>query len=249
MNGSLPGEYHDSFLLCSRGKLRLAQQRVDDALADFQLAGHIQLEYDMPNPAILDWRSNAAIASARSGRLTEARSLADEELALAEAFGAPRALGLALRGRALVEPDAAKTIELLERSADVLSQTQAALDHARALTDLGAALRRTNRRAAAREPLRQALDLSHRRHATRLVNLITDELRAAGARPRRPALSGAEALTHSERRVAQLAVEGLTNREIAQALFITTKTVEDHLSRSYAKLGVTGRHQLADAGL
>jgi DNA-binding CsgD family transcriptional regulator len=69
----------------------------------------------------------------------------------------------------------------------------------------------------------------------------------AGARPRRAALSGCDALTAAERRVATLAAEGLTNRQIAQALFVTTRTVETHLTHTFAKLDLTSRDELAAA--
>ena len=68
-----------------------------------------------------------------------------------------------------------------------------------------------------------------------------EELRAAGARPRRIARSGVDALTASELRVARLAVEGRSNSEIAQELYVSTKTVETHLSQAYSKLGLSGR--------
>ena len=83
--------------------------------------------------------------------------------------------------------------------------------------------------------------------ALRLAGRAREELVAAGARPRRAALSGRDALTPSERRVAQLAADGMTNREIAQALFVTEKTVETHLGRAFMKLGVRSRKQLAQA--
>ncbi|MDQ4117405.1 MAG: helix-turn-helix transcriptional regulator, partial [Actinomycetota bacterium] len=74
-----------------------------------------------------------------------------------------------------------------------------------------------------------------------------DELRAAGARPRRYRSTGAVALTASERRVAEMAADGMTNRDIAQALFVTLRTVEVHLTHSYAKLGINARAGLARA--
>jgi DNA-binding CsgD family transcriptional regulator len=70
------------------------------------------------------------------------------------------------------------------------------------------------------------------------------ELLAAGARPRRTALSGIESLTPSELRVTQLAADGMTNREIAQALFVTEKTVETHLGHVFPKLDVSSRAEL-----
>ena len=117
----------------------------------------------------------------------------------------------------------------------------------RALVELGAALRRANQRTAARTPLRTGLDLAYRCGATRLTQQARDELLAAGARPRRGALTGLEALTTSERRVAELAATGMSNPEIAQALFVTLNTVEGHLRHVYQKLGIHSREELAGA--
>src|ERR1700691_4256189 len=72
------------------------------------------------------------------------------------------------------------------------------------------------------------------------------ELSATGARPRRLFNSGRDALTPSEPRVARMAAEGLTSQEIAQALFVTTKTVDSHLGHAYTKLGINSRKLLAD---
>jgi DNA-binding CsgD family transcriptional regulator len=83
--------------------------------------------------------------------------------------------------------------------------------------------------------------------ARRIANQARGELIAAGAKPRRDAITGRDALTASELRVARLAAEDLTHREIAQALLITTKTAKAHLSRVYHKLAITRRSQLADA--
>jgi DNA-binding CsgD family transcriptional regulator len=80
-----------------------------------------------------------------------------------------------------------------------------------------------------------------------LATVARDELRATGARPRRAAFSGADALTPAELRVAQFAAQGLTNAQIAQDLFVTTKTVQTHLAHAYRKLDITSRRELADA--
>jgi DNA-binding NarL/FixJ family response regulator len=125
-----------------------------------------------------------------------------------------------------------------------LEGSQAELERARALTDLGAALRRAGNRSEAQDTLRLALDLAHRCGALSTAERARAELTAAGARPRRAALTGFDALTASERRVAELACEGLTNREIAQALFVTVKTVEWHLGNTYGKLGIASRREL-----
>jgi DNA-binding NarL/FixJ family response regulator len=136
---------------------------------------------------------------------------------------------------------------LLEEAVDVLVDSPAKLEHAKARTELGAALRRANRRSEAREHLRRAIELATICGATPVVTRAETELLATGARPRRVALTGVESLTPSERRVAEMAAEGPTNREIAQALFVTPKTVEVHLSSAYRKLGISSRSQLAAA--
>ena len=115
------------------------------------------------------------------------------------------------------------------------------------MADLGAALRRAGHRAESRDVLRVALDLAHRCGAIALTERTRTELLAAGGRPRRPVLSGLDSLTPSERRVAQLAADGLSNRDIAQNLFITTRTVEGHLTHAYQKLDITNREQLPAA--
>jgi DNA-binding CsgD family transcriptional regulator len=158
----------------------------------------------------------------------------------------PRELGMALRAAGLVE-GGARGIELLAEAVDALAGSPAALEHARALTDLGAALRRAGHRSDAREPLRRGLERAQRCNATALVERAHSELLATGARPRRVAVSGPDALTASERRVAGMAAEGLTNRAIAQALFVTEKTIEWHLSQAYRKLDITSRSELLRA--
>ena len=129
----------------------------------------------------------------------------------------------------------------------MLSDSPALLERARSLTELGAALRRANRRKEARELLADGLELGERCSATVLAERARAELVATGARPRRAVRSGEAALTPSERRVAQLAAAGHTNRDIAQALFVTPKTIEVHLSHAYQKLGIRSRSQLPGA--
>jgi DNA-binding CsgD family transcriptional regulator len=113
----------------------------------------------------------------------------------------------------------------------VLRNSPALLERAHSLAELGAALRRGGRRTAAREPLAEALDLAARCGARPVASRAYDELRATGARPRREWRAGVESLTPSELRVARLAAEGKTNREIALVQYVTVKTVEGHLAR------------------
>jgi DNA-binding NarL/FixJ family response regulator len=121
------------------------------------------------------------------------------------------------------------------------------LERAFALEALGAALRRGRMPSEAREPLRRALELADRCGAQPLAQQARAELHAAGGRPRRTALGGVQALTASERRVADPAAAGRTNKEIAQALYVTPKTVELHLSNAYRKLGIRSRRELREA--
>jgi DNA-binding NarL/FixJ family response regulator len=172
--------------------------------------------------------------------------LAEEELALARTFGTARTIAAALRAAGLLEPGE-RGLELLEQAVAALDGSPAPVEHARALVDLGAALRRSGRRAAARGPLARGRELALRCGALALTDEAGTELRAAGARPRRLTLTGVDALTTSQRRVAEMAARGLRNPEIAQALFISRKTVEMHLSNAYRTLDISSREQLSHA--
>jgi DNA-binding NarL/FixJ family response regulator len=194
-------------------------------------------------PAATHPRSNVARALDRLGRKDEAIELCVEELAAARAWGAPGTVGPVLRVLGLLRGE----IALLEEAVEVLEGSQARHELAKALADLGSALRRDRRPTEAREPLRRALELADACGADGLVEHVRSELYATGARPRTTATGGVEALTASERRVAAFAAEGQSNRDIAQALFVTPKTVEVHLSNAYRKLGIRSRRELAGA--
>jgi DNA-binding CsgD family transcriptional regulator len=241
-----PGSTRLLFLGDSARRLRLLRGDLAGGLEEMLEAGRLFEEVGSRNPAFIAWRSPAALALLQLGRRDEAGPLAEEEVELARTWGAPRALGAALRAAGLVE-GGARGLELLVEAVDVLSGSPARLEHAKARTELGAALRRANRRAEAREQLRQGLELATICGAGSLAARAESELLATGARPRRIALSGVESLTPSERRVAELAAEGPTNREIAQALFVTQRTVEVHLTSIYRKLAISSRSQLAAA--
>lgn len=232
-----------AYLLDARGRLRLAQGRPAEALDDFRGCGRRLDQRGMVHPGLMPWRANAALALHQLGRVDEARQLAGEAVHTARRWAAPRALGLALRARGLIDG----SVDTLREAVAVLEPTPARLEHARALVDLGGALRRSNQRSTARDELARGQELAHHCGADALVDRAREELVTAGARPRRVALHGAQALTPSERRVAELVVDGLSNRDIAQALFVTTKTVETHLGSVYRKLAAGGRAELAAA--
>jgi DNA-binding CsgD family transcriptional regulator len=238
----LPPGFGDHYLV-GRGLLRLAEQRWDEALADLMAAGNRMLAWHSPGPAVVAWRSRAALAASALGDHDTATRLASEEVALAEAYGSPHTLGLALRAAGIVARPIDR-IAILERAVAVLDSTPFELEAARALTDLGTQLRHHGTVARARPVLRRGLDLAVRCGATPIAERARRELIATGARPRRSAITGAAALTGTEQRISLLAAAGRSNREIAQELFVTVKTVEAHLTNSYRKLGISSRDAL-----
>jgi DNA-binding CsgD family transcriptional regulator len=230
----------------ARGRLRVAQGRVAEGLDDILAVGALLTRSLVTSPGALPWRSEAAFAYLALGDHEAAERLANEELELAQAFGAPRALGEALRAAGVVA-GGDRGASLLREAIEAFERAGARLERTRALADLGAMLRRRNRRTEARELLREALDAAHRAGARPLAEYAETELRATGARPRRVVLTGLDSLTASERRIAELAGEGLTNREIAQTLFVTARTVEGHLTSVFRKLQVSSRDELPAA--
>jgi DNA-binding CsgD family transcriptional regulator len=236
-----------ALLLTARANLHLAQGRSRAALKDARAAGDL-VSATIANPGCCGWRSPAALALGALGRGAEARAMAEDELADAHRFGIPDAEGAALRTLGLVA-GGAEGVETLRASVAALERAEGRLEHARSVLELGAALRRAGERAEAREVLREALDATARAGASGLADRAHEELVAAGARPRRDRrlLSGPESLTASEDRVAALAAEGLTNREIAQRQFVTVKAVQWHLRNVYRKLDIGSRQELPDA--
>ena len=230
----------------ARGRLRIAQGRFAEGLEDFRAVGTLLTRATITCPGYLPWRSEAALAQLALGDHESAERLAAEELELARVFRAPRALGVAMRAAGLVA-GGDRGVSLLREAIDAFERGDARLERARALADLGAMLRRRNRRTEARELLREALDIAYRAGARPLAGQAETELRATGARPRRVVLVGLDSLTASERRIAELASEGLSNREIAQTLFVTARTVEGHLTSVFRKLRVHSRDELPAA--
>ncbi len=236
----LPGysAFHDA-----RGAVRAATGDRAGAIADLRAAGEAQRAMRSVNPLASPWRSRLALAL---GDGPEGVALAEEELALAEALGVPGAIGVSTHALALVG-DPGRREELLRLAVVRLADSQARIEHARARVDLATVLRQRGAREEAREHVLIGLDLADRSGASALAERARAEAVTVGARPRRAHLSGAGALTPAELRVARLAAEGMTNRQIAQSLFITLGTVKDHLGSCYRKLAIGSRDELADA--
>jgi DNA-binding CsgD family transcriptional regulator len=230
----------------ARGCLRAATGDHEAAVTDLLGLGAVATSWGIVNPAAIPWRSAAALSHSALGDSEAARRLAGEEIGLARRWGAAREIGVALRAAGLAE-GGERGIELLTEAVIVLRGSTARLELARALLDLGAAHRRAGARGTARDLLRESLDLAHGLGGHALAGRARDELVAAGGRPRRDAIRGRDSLTPSELRVAELAAAGRTNRQIAQALFVTQRTVENHLTSTYAKLGITARPELGAA--
>ena len=241
-----PQDIEDVLRLYSLAELRLAQRRPREALDAALAVGDIG-ERTVGYLGYCEWRGTAAQAALMLGDRERALAFAGDALARAERTDVFHLRVRARRIIGLCEPGT-RGVRSLRTAARLASNGAARLESTRALVDLGAALRRDNRRSDAREPLERAADLARRGGAVALSERARVELAAAGARPRREALlSGPASLTPSERRIAELAATGQSNREIAQALFVTPKTVEYHLRNAYRKLDIQTRGELAQA--
>ena len=244
LEGTLPDAMNFNLALFARARLRLDQGRSGDAIDDLhQLAARYeQLGISRPIPP---WRSLLAPAYWAEGDKRQARTWAASELTAASEWDTPRAIGIARLTLGMLTGEDAG-IKQLQDAAATLERSPARLELAHALVELGAALRRDNQRNAAREPLGRGMTLAAQCGADALAERAREELRATGARPRRLILSGLASLTPSERRVTELAAAGQTNKQIAQALFVSTRTVETHVRHTLQKLNITSREQLAE---
>jgi DNA-binding CsgD family transcriptional regulator len=241
--GQLPNTTTATRLLLARGHVRLAQRQLPAALGDLLEVGRRDVSWG-GRSIVFEWRTPAALAYDALGERASALKLAREDLEDARAWEEPRKLGAALHTLGIIEGKASGLNHLRE-ALEVLETSPARLAHARALVDLGAALRRAGDAAQARDLLQDGSRLARSCGARALAVRAERELAATGVRPLRRARSGPESLTPTERRVCDLAVTGLSNPEIGEALFVTRKTVEMHLSNAYRKLGINSRNDLA----
>lgn len=244
--GPIPENAMFSLLLLIRGHLRFEQGEFQKAVDDFAMLSTLAERMGLgpgPTASASPFAARALIAI---GEHAQARELADSMMVHARRWGTPATVAHALRAVAAAR-GGAEGIELLEKAVAMLAGSPRRLERAHALVELGAALRSDRRRVESRAPLREALQLARQCGAARLAKRAHDELQASGETVRRYTEIGVESLTPSERRVAELAGSGMTNRQIAQLLFVTVKTVEAHLSAAYDKLDISSRRQLAVA--
>ena len=225
-------------LHAARMALHLAEGRTEPALAD---AEELLERLRSRRHGGLRLKDAAAETLLAAGQRERAAAVAAEGLEAAERWGAPGTIAPFRRVLGLARRD-----EQQLRAAVALSESGPFRpEAARCLLALGAYLRRSGRRAEAREPLRRALDLAGQIGARPLQGQAETELRACGARPRSLSYTGVGSLTPSERRVAELVASGRSNREVAQTLFVSRATVETHLRSVFRKLGVASRDELA----
>ena len=225
----------------ARALLWAAQGRLDRLRADVSAMDHDDRAGTSVRP--LPWKSLLAIALARVGEGEEARGLAAEQLEWARAWGRPAALGIAQRAAALAAERDDRSALMAEAVA-TLSGSALVTEEARARVDLGTLLLREGRKRDGIAALEHGLELAVGAGVRDAAAAAAAELEVAGAAPKR---LGFDELTASERRIAELAGGGMTNRAIAEELFVTPKTVENHLTRVYAKLEIASRTELSAA--
>ncbi|GAA4056837.1 LuxR C-terminal-related transcriptional regulator [Actinomadura miaoliensis] len=222
-------------LLAARGGLHFAAGRVELAGDDFRACGRILLEWGVVNPAVVPWRSRAALCAHLLGRKTVADALARQELVAASRWGGARSVGVAMHAAALVLDGGA---DALREAEAVLERSKATGELLRARYDIARALDAEKEYRAARRVLERTRDLA-RRTGYRLWADRADTALACMVRP-----DGVDRLTPQERRIAELARAGLSNGRIAGELSLTKRTVEFHLTGVYRKLGIKGRREL-----
>ena len=233
-------------MLLSRARLRAELGDADGALADLAEVARRGERSSYLSVACSPWRSLSAYVLLQTGSRERAHRLAHEEVGLAREFAVPRALGQALRARAAAQGDCEDAVSDLREAIAVLTGSGANLQLAEALVELGSQPAAGDVEAR-RVLLRDGMTSAHACGSRRVVTRAMDELRSTGARPRRPSHRGADSLTPQERRITRLAAEGQNNREIAESMFLTRRTVELHLSNAYRKLGIDGRADLGAA--
>jgi DNA-binding CsgD family transcriptional regulator len=260
------------FYLQARGLYRLATGRSHAALGDFEMCGKLMVRWGIDLPGLIPWRAEAVRACLAVGNVELARALASDQLSKLEPHQLqPR--GRSLRVLAAATPDAASRHRLLREAVEVLQASYDRLELARAIADLSRVAHELGDSSEARSlaqradrlfqwcgvapdaladaavsepprprrPARGSARVSHRERTRSGVRLAKRASHAPGGQDLPPRIAE---LSEAEQRVASLAAQGHTNRQISDMLYITISTVEQHLTRIYRKLNVTRRVDL-----
>lgn len=224
--------------LVARAQVRFALGDLDGALAGMRLAVQ-RVPRAVRYSRVLPWRQLAVPVLLAAGHEDEAGAVAADDVAAARSWGTPGAIGAALSAQALcVATDQRAT--LLSEAIELLETSPARLDLAAAMLALGETMTDLDMTDAGLDLLWRGVELAQSCGAHALVARGQSSRRAAGARPLRVVVPDSETLTPSQRKVFDLAVRGCSPREIAEALFITIREVEDELQGVYAELGLRG---------
>ncbi|HEX3786608.1 MAG TPA: LuxR C-terminal-related transcriptional regulator [Pseudonocardiaceae bacterium] len=242
--GREPATVWELWLLEARTRLLVAQGKSRVALDQALACGRLYRRWGAEAMLDTTWRLQAAEAYRQLGEPGKGVGLVTEQLRLARAFGVPRHVGIALRCAALFADTVDEAIRLLREAVDLLQVSAARLELARTLGKLGTLLLDNGDRRGGLEAVGRTVELAVECHAGTMAERHGALLADTGTRPPRLVPSGVRAFTPAERQVAQLAANGLTNRQIAERLFLSEKTVEANLSRAYRKVGVKSRTQL-----
>jgi DNA-binding CsgD family transcriptional regulator len=231
------------FATAALGLLELSTGRADEAvmvlapLVDFARTEHIR------EPGLTRYVIDQVEALVELARVDEAAELLDWYEANAQRLSRRSALAASRRCRGLLAAAAGRVDDALDAFGRALAEHGAVplpFDRARTLLAFGATLRRAKRKADARRALEEAAAVFDSLGAAAFAARARSELERIGGRP--PSKGG---LTATERQIAELVAEGRSNKEVAAMLFVSVKTVEANLSRTYAKLGIRSRAGLA----
>ncbi|MCQ9181788.1 AAA family ATPase [Streptomyces sp. IBSBF 2953] len=235
--------------LHARGRLNLATGHLHAALADFETCGELMIEWCLDVPGLVPWRGEAAAALLEMGEQDRACKLAEEQLARADGQS-PRGAGLAMRVIAATVNVNRRSM-LLRQAADLLQGCGDQYELVCTLVQLTNTYHSLGELRRARTVGRRAWNIARECHAESLAEALAlapaSAEPAASVEPLQPPAETTEAetlLSEAERRVAELAALGYTNREISSRLYISVSTVEQHLTKTYRKLNVTRRSDL-----
>nr|BFE37313.1 hypothetical protein GCM10010200_095640 [Actinomadura rugatobispora] len=234
------GPAERAHVLAARGNLRLATGQFQLGVDDYLECGRLLKSLNVANPAVIPWRSRAAMGALAVHRCDLARALAEEELVAARRWGSPRAIGVALHALALARRDESSPA-MLEEAVELLVLAQAGTESIQALYDLGALRIQRGNVPGGRTALATAASVARECGSAYWVSRTDTAMARFGDG------HATQALTPQEARVANLARAGYSNRNIAETLYLTVRTVEFHLSSVYRKLGISGRRDLSVA--